>query len=95
MGFLSLTLAPSLRSRDVNTAIVQRGVPEKTPSPQVAVATTATANGDYKLIVGGNPRINREQVLLPPTNSVVVTNEEQLRLLIEQTRPQSNTNSSQ
>lgn len=39
---------------------------------------------DYKLVVGANPRFNRNQTFSPPTNSVVVTNEAQLQLLIEQ-----------
>lgn len=49
------------------------------PLPQAAAKTDG-----YQLIVGANPRFNKEQVFLPPTNSVVITNEEQLNLLIEQ-----------
>lgn len=44
------------------------------------VATT----DNYQLIVGANPQFNKKQVFLPPTNSVVITNEAQLRRLIEQ-----------
>ncbi|OGF23030.1 hypothetical protein A3D45_00230 [Candidatus Falkowbacteria bacterium RIFCSPHIGHO2_02_FULL_42_9] len=50
------------------------------PPPQAV----AKADG-YQLIVGANPRLNQEQVFLPPTNSVAITNgEEQLLQLIKQ-----------
>jgi hypothetical protein len=69
------------------------------PGESVLVVTSATnlppqetaveSNG-YKLIVGANPRINKEQKFSPPTNSVVITNDAQLRLLIEQTHQNTN-----
>jgi hypothetical protein len=54
---------------------------KKLPAPAV------TESDNYQLIVGANPSVGKETKFLPPANSVVVTNEAQLRLLIEQTRP--------
>ena|SRR3989338_1831928 len=52
------------------------------PSQVTEVAKT----GNYRLIVGANPSLG-VPVFSPPTNSVEITNELQLQLLIEQSRP--------
>ncbi len=49
--------------------------------------STVRESDNYQLIVGANPSVGKEQNFLPPASSVVVTNEAQLRLLIEQTKP--------
>ena len=56
---------------------------DTSPPPVVEVAKT----GNYRLIVGANPSLGKAPVFSPPTNSVEITNELQLQLLIEQTRP--------
>jgi len=60
----------------------------KTQKPQPSALSTVTsvpvASNDYKLIVGANPTVNSKQTFLPPTGSVVITNEAQLQLLMEQ-----------
>ena len=43
--------------------------PQEVPEPQVSEQTDS-----YRLEVVGDPRINTEQVFLPPAESVVVTN---------------------
>ena len=59
--------------------------PTSDTSPPQVVEVAKT--GNYRLIVGANPSLGKAPVFSPPTNSVEITNELQLRLLIEQTRP--------
>ena len=61
------------------------------PAPTVSAPGLKTAS--YKLIVGANPMIDQSQKFSPPTNSVVVTNEEQLQSLIEEAKKAHQKNS--
>ena len=57
------------------------------PAPaEVSAPTNPPPQVGYQLIVGANPRLNTNQVFSPPTNSVAITNNEQLRLLIQKSR---------
>lgn len=85
---LAALVAIHLRHNSTNTPEISAQVETSgvnLPPPQAV----AKADG-YQLIVGGKPRFNKERVFLPPTNSVAITNEAQLRLLIEQSRPRQN-----
>lgn len=66
---------------DKTPAVAHSVQTEIVPTPTVVPETD-----NYKLVVGAKPSMNNSQKFLPPTNSVVVTNEAQLQLLMEQTR---------
>ena len=49
------------------------------------VPTPTKAEG-FVVVVGANPRINPNQTFSPPTNSVAITNQAQLDLLVKQAK---------
>ena len=57
-----------------------------TMTSEVAIPTV----NDLTVIAGAKPSMNRSQRFLPPIGSVVVTNETQLRELINKSRSQTN-----
>lgn len=66
----------------------QRQPAEVSAPTEVAIPTTPV-RGDNKVVVGANPRLNPNQVFLPPADSVVITNKEHLRAVMENSRPAS------
>ena len=57
--------------------------------PPVAEQATVVGTNRYNLMLGANPSISAGQKYLPPEDSVVVTNEAQVRALIERAHRRS------
>lgn len=75
-GLIILTVVLLVRSGRHNT-IVETTASTNPPAP----VASATENGQ-RLTLGIRPTFNPNQQFSPPTNSVVITNEAQLRDLI-------------
>lgn len=78
--FWGLLRTPGYTKRSVTNIPTMPAIVETVPAE--------VEQSQQTVIVSGNPRFNPDQKFSPPNDSVAVTNEEQLRLLIEQTRPQ-------
>lgn len=64
-------------------------VKEYEPTPEIPSRDTSTdlaTKPAYKLLVGANPTVSKTQTFAPPKESVAVTNEAHLRLLMEQAK---------
>lgn len=59
---------------------------------EVKVIPAVKNSTDYKLVVGAKPSFDPQQTFSPPTNSVAITNEEQLRILVLQAQSRVSTN---
>lgn len=56
---------------------------------QATGSLSSEAAESYQLFVAAQPRLNPDQTFSPPADSIVITNQEQLDLLVQATRPQS------